>query len=69
MSGVLTLRRVGTNTNAWAFSASTGVSNNNNASVGGGTVSLGAQLTRVRLINETGGINFNAGTASISWEF
>ena len=67
--GVVTLRRVGTNTNTWAISGATGRSEDAKASTLGGSITLGAQLTRVRLINETGGINFNAGTASISWEF
>jgi hypothetical protein len=69
VSGVLTLRRVGANTNVWAFSSSAGHTGSGTACVGGGRVALAEELTRIRLINHTGGINFNAGTASISWEF
>jgi hypothetical protein len=69
LHGIINLTAINTATGNWAMSAILGHSNERYMSISGGAATLSAMLTRVRLTTINGTDTFDAGSASISWEF
>jgi hypothetical protein len=54
--------------NSWVYSGTYGVSTASIASVAGGSLSLGAQITSIRLTTVNGTDTFTAGSVNVFWE-
>jgi len=67
--GIINLTAINTATGNWAMSAILGRSNEPYMAISGGAATLSAMLTSVRLTTTNGTDTFDAGSASISWEF
>ena len=67
--GIINLTAIDTAAGNWAMSAILGRSNESYMAISGGAASLSAMLTSVRLTTTNGTDAFDAGLASISWEF
>jgi len=67
--GIINLTAIDTAAGNWAMSAILGRSNESYMAISGGAASLSAMLTSVRLTTTNGTDAFDAGSASISWEF
>lgn len=65
-SGTAILTHLGSN--VWTFSANIGSSATNNTAVGGGTITLGGTLDRIRLTTVNGTDTFDAGVVNITTE-
>jgi len=64
--GIVTIQTLGSN--IWAMESSTADGTANYIKVGGGSITLGAVLDRVRL-STTSGATFDHGSVNIAWEY
>jgi hypothetical protein len=65
-AGILTISTLGSN--AWCYSSVLALSNASATNLGGGNISLGGTLDRVRITTVNGTDTFDAGTINIQYE-